>query len=90
MTTRNDLAEEVFGECIRKKDHEQLSKRVTLEAITDEKVHEINDKVIEQLDDEEQVYLSIDTTDSDKHDAQIIYPSESCIVIMDLGYHRMR
>ncbi|PAV56359.1 hypothetical protein WR25_17249 [Diploscapter pachys] len=76
VISKRDLVEEVFGECIANKDFDLLSRRVIL-TTTNERVHELNARVLELIgDEEEKIYLSVDTVDSNEPNTVINYPPE--------------
>ncbi|RCN27829.1 hypothetical protein ANCCAN_26434 [Ancylostoma caninum] len=74
--SRGDLIADVFGELIANDNIEELSKRVIL-TTTNERVHEINTKVLELMKNhEEKTYLSVDRVDTNEPNATIEYPAE--------------
>ncbi|KIH46382.1 hypothetical protein ANCDUO_23568 [Ancylostoma duodenale] len=74
--SRGDLIADVFGELIANDDIEEPSKRVIL-STTNERVHEINAKVLELMKNhEEKTYLSFDKVNTNEPNAKIEYPAE--------------
>jgi hypothetical protein len=85
IISNGDLIEEVFGEFIRDNDLVGMPNRVIL-TTTNERVHEINEKVLEMIDDQDmKVYYSVDIADKEQPENHMDYPPEFLHEIKESG-----